>query len=115
MRCQENNVSDLTTEKLISLEEARQLPWLSKAYTFQTVWSWATDGSKARDGSVVLLETTREGRRLVTSEPAMRRYFERLSAERATERTPNEAGKAHARAAAALTSMGFKPPKPAQV
>lgn len=98
---------DLRDEKHISLNDARRLPWLSKEYTFQTLLSWATVGRRSKGGALVLLETAREGRRIVTSEQAMHRFFEKLTAVAPSPRTPNEARRAHDRANATLKALGF--------
>lgn len=101
-------MSDLATEKLISLDEARCLPWLSKTYGFSTIWEWATVGRKAPDGTIVFLETRREPNRLCTSEEAMRRFIDRMSQAKPTVRTKTQAARAHDRATSLLANPGFK-------
>jgi hypothetical protein len=53
------------------------------------LWRWATRGAKAADGTVVKLETVNLcGGRLCTSEPALARFFARLTAAAASPDGP---------------------------
>jgi hypothetical protein len=45
-----------------------------------TLYRWAKDGVLADDGTVVVLETIRVGRTLCTSDEAIQRFCERLTA-----------------------------------
>jgi hypothetical protein len=46
-----------------------------------TVWRWTTEGVIARDGKRVRLESVRLGGWTVTSEEALERFIEKLSAQ----------------------------------
>lgn len=75
---------DLLSEGPFPLAEAgRRVSWLrtrERAPSFYALLRWAKDGRLTRDGRRVRLETRRLGRSLVTSEPALRRFIEALSA-----------------------------------
>lgn len=71
-------IDRILKEKLISFAQAAQkLPPSSSgvSVTPSCLWRWATSGLRATDGRVVRLESVRLGRRLLTSEDAIRRFI----------------------------------------
>jgi hypothetical protein len=75
---------DPLTEKLRSFAEAaRRLPALrvGKPVSPSTVWRWTTRGVRARDGMLVRLEAIKVGGTCCTSDQALQRFFQALSAE----------------------------------
>lgn len=74
---------DVLTEKLRSfVEAANWLPKLrgGKSVNPSTVWRWTTQGVRARDGTLVRLEAIKVGGTCCTSDEALLRFLQTLSA-----------------------------------
>jgi hypothetical protein len=81
---------DLFKEKTFSLRQmARRLPHLreNRAVHPSTLWRWALRGLGG-----VRLETTMVGGTRVTTEEALRRFFESLAARAGLDHPPTKAG-----------------------
>jgi hypothetical protein len=75
---------DALTEVLRPFAEAaRRLPALrgGKPVHPATVWRWATRGVRGRDGAAIRLESIKVGGTLCTSDQALVRFFQALSAD----------------------------------
>jgi hypothetical protein len=102
----------LTEETLISLSQAAaRFPGHRGAERLHpaTLTRWILKGVRAIDGRRVKLEATRLGCRWLTSEPALQRFADALSAppaDSAPPRTPTARQKASERADAELRAMG---------
>jgi hypothetical protein len=83
---------DPLTEKLRSFAEAaKRLPALrgGKPVNPSTVWRWTTRGVRARDGTLVRLESLKIGGTCCTSDQAVLRFFRALSADASQPLTPS--------------------------
>jgi hypothetical protein len=79
---------DPATETLRSfVEAARRLPTLRKGKPVNpaTIWRWATRGVRTRGGITVRLEILKLGGTCCTSDEALARFFQTLSADPAGE------------------------------
>jgi hypothetical protein len=101
---------DLPSENLIPLRKAAEHRLLraktrgGRALNFSTIWRWAMHGVRG-----VKLETVRVGSTLCTSEQAIIRFIERLTAGPALAREaplPSQIREQHAAAERALTEAG---------
>jgi hypothetical protein len=75
---------DPKTESLLSfIEAARRLPSLRKGRPVSpaTIWRWATRGVRTRGGVTVRLEILKLGGTCCTSDEALARFFQALSAD----------------------------------
>ena len=77
-----------------------------------TLYRWAVQGTRRRDGSLVRLATIRVGHRMVTTERALMEYMEAMnagpeSAGAPEVRTPTQRQKAAAKANAELEAAGM--------
>jgi hypothetical protein len=75
-----------------------------------TLYDYARAGLQNGAGHVIRLETIKVGRSLCTNEPALMRFFERVSDDAAAQETPtpSQLSAAHKRAQARLAAMGMK-------
>ena len=103
----------LNGEKLITLvEAARFYPGYrsNKTLNVSTVLRWILDGVKSRSGERIKLEAKRVGKRWLTSNEALNRLSEALSAEPSEEpqtiRSPTAQTRASQKAAERLQGMG---------
>lgn len=105
---------DLTTEKAISLDEARAILPLGrggKRVSPSCLWRWMLKGARAPGGRLVKLEGLRIGGRWVTSREALQRFAEALTPSfEDAEPSPKPAAarrKAADRAGRQLEAMGI--------
>ncbi len=97
---------DVENEKLVSLNAARRLPWLKgrggNAISLDTINRWRMKGIRR-----VVLESTRIGGRIFTSEEATLRFLARLNGEEPIEKPSSLRRREIAAADAKLDEAGI--------